>query len=76
MLDPPSGIELPSKGFDFEDNGYIEPVVDGSKIDIVVKENSERLRRKDCKTGPIPTTKIINVTGIRNRYGTLKVSLR
>ena len=43
MLDPPSGIELPSKGFDFEDNGYIEPVVDGSKIDIVVKENSERL---------------------------------
>ena len=43
MLDPPSGIELPSKGFAFEDNGYIEPSVDANKIDIVVKENSERL---------------------------------
>ena len=43
FLDPPIGIELPSKGFDFEDNGYIEPVVDGNKIDVVVKENSERL---------------------------------
>ncbi len=43
FLDPPIGIELPSKGFDFEDNGYIEPLVDGSKIDVVVKENSERL---------------------------------
>ena len=43
FFDPPIGIELPSKGFDFEDNGYIEPLVDGSKIDVVVKENSERL---------------------------------
>ena len=43
FLDPPIGIELPSKGFDFEDNGYIEPVIDGSKINVVVKENSERL---------------------------------
>jgi len=43
MLDPPLGTELPSKGFAFEDNGYIEPSVDGSKIDVVVKKNSERL---------------------------------
>jgi aconitate hydratase len=43
MLDPPLGTELPSKGFAFEDNGYIEPLVDGSKIEVVVKENSERL---------------------------------
>ena len=43
MLDPPIGIELPSKGFEYEDNGYIEPSVDGSKIEVVVKENSQRL---------------------------------
>ena len=43
MLDPPTGTELPSKGFEYEDNGYIEPSVDGSKIEVVVKENSQRL---------------------------------
>ena len=43
ILDPPTGIELPSKGFEYEDNGYIEPSVDGSKIEVVVKENSQRL---------------------------------
>ena len=43
MLDPPIGTELPSKGFEYEDNGYIEPSVDGSKIEVVVKENSQRL---------------------------------
>ena len=43
MLDPPIGIELPSKGFEYEDNGYIEPSVDGSEIEVVVKENSQRL---------------------------------
>ena len=25
LLDPPLGDELPSNGFDFEDNGYVEP---------------------------------------------------
>ena len=43
MLDPPIGIELPSKGFEYEDNGYIEPSVDGKEIEVVVKENSQRL---------------------------------
>ena len=43
MLDPPTGTELPSKGFEYEDNGYIKPSVDGSKIEVVVKENSQRL---------------------------------
>ena len=43
MLDPPIGIELPSKGFEYEDNGYIEPSVDGREIEVVVKENSQRL---------------------------------
>jgi len=42
-LEPPIGKELPPQGFDVEDNGYLAPVVDGSHINVVVKENSERL---------------------------------
>ncbi len=43
-LDEPSGFELPPKGFDVEDNGYIEPAADGSGVQVVVKEDSERLQ--------------------------------
>ncbi len=43
-LDPPHGIELPSLGFDVEDNGYQEPAKDGSKVEVVVKSDSERLQ--------------------------------
>ncbi|MDG1260929.1 MAG: aconitate hydratase [Flavobacteriales bacterium] len=42
-LDPPKGDELPSKGFDVEDPGYLAPAADGSGISVVVKEGSERL---------------------------------
>jgi aconitate hydratase len=43
-LDPPKGLELPPKGFDVEDNGYIAPQEDGSGVEVIVKENSERLQ--------------------------------
>jgi len=43
-LSEPTGIELPPKGFDVEDNGYEHPAEDGSGIDVVVKPNSERLQ--------------------------------
>ena len=43
-LDEPTGFELPPKGFDVEDNGYIEPAADGSQVQIVVKDDSERLQ--------------------------------
>ena len=43
-LDPPFGKELPPKGFDVEDNGYLAPPEDGSAINVVVKESSERLQ--------------------------------
>ena len=43
-LDPPTGMELPPKGFDVEDNGYLAPVEDGSSVNVVVKETSERLQ--------------------------------
>ncbi len=43
-LDIPKGIELPPKGFDVEDNGYMAPVEDGSHIDVKVSTTSERLQ--------------------------------
>ena len=43
-LDPPHGVELPPKGFDVEDNGYLAPEKDGSAVDVVVNESSERLQ--------------------------------
>ena len=43
-LDPPTGMELPPLGFDVKDNGYLAPEADGSGIDVVVKEDSERLQ--------------------------------
>jgi aconitate hydratase len=46
-LDPPTGDELPSKGFDVKDNGYQEPAADGSGIEVVVKPGSDRLQLLD-----------------------------
>ena len=43
-LDEPTGWELPPKGFEVEDAGYLEPVKDGSNINVVVDEKSERLQ--------------------------------
>jgi len=44
MLDAPQGLELPPKGFDVEENGYLSPEADGSLVNVVVKEDSERLQ--------------------------------
>ncbi|MFZ2897891.1 MAG: aconitate hydratase [Saprospiraceae bacterium] len=43
-LDPPSGQELPPKGFAVEDAGYLEPASDGKNIQIVVDPASTRLQ--------------------------------
>lgn len=43
-LDPPSGFELPEKGFDVEDNGYQEPAADGSGVEVKVAPDSKRLQ--------------------------------
>ena len=43
-LDPPTGEELPPKGFDVEDAGYDAPAEDGSSIEITVSETSQRLQ--------------------------------
>lgn len=44
MLAPPSGSELPLKGFEVGDNGYQSPVADGGAIQIIVDPQSERLQ--------------------------------
>ncbi len=44
MLKEPQGLELPSRGFDVEDNGYQAPAEDGNGITINVKKDSERLQ--------------------------------
>ena len=44
MLDEPMGIEMPPMGFAVENNGYHEPAADGSGVNVVVKEESERLQ--------------------------------
>ncbi len=44
QLKEPVGDELPQKGFDVEDAGYIEPVKEGDDIVVVVDEKSERLQ--------------------------------
>jgi aconitate hydratase len=43
-LDEPKGIELPMKGFAVEDAGYQAPAADGSKVNVIVAENSSRLQ--------------------------------
>jgi len=43
-LDEPTGWELPSKGFDVEDNGFEAPVADGSGMTISVDPNSDRIQ--------------------------------
>ncbi|UZR95622.1 aconitate hydratase [Chondrinema litorale] len=43
-LDPPTGWELPPKGFDVEDPGYISPAEDGSGVEVKVNPESKRLQ--------------------------------
>jgi len=43
-LDPPSGFELPVRGFDVKDQGYQPPAKDGSKVEVSVDPNSKRLQ--------------------------------
>ncbi len=44
MLDEPTGWELPPKGFEVKDDGYLAPEEDGSGVVINVSLESERLQ--------------------------------
>ncbi len=43
-LDPPSGEELPPKGFQKGAEGFVPPAEDGSDVEVIVKPDSERLQ--------------------------------
>jgi aconitate hydratase len=43
-LDPPSGDELPKRGFTVGDAGYQAPAKDGSKVRVAVSPTSDRLQ--------------------------------
>jgi len=44
MLDEPKGVELPPNGFSVDDPGYQAPAKDGSKVQVIVKSDSQRLQ--------------------------------
>jgi aconitate hydratase len=46
-LDPPSGDELPARGFAVEDAGYQAPATDGSSVHVMVSPTSDRLQLLD-----------------------------
>jgi aconitate hydratase len=43
-LDPPEGEELPPKGFDVEDMGFIEPAAEGTSFNVTIDKSSDRLQ--------------------------------
>ncbi|VAW21134.1 Aconitate hydratase, partial [hydrothermal vent metagenome] len=44
LFDEPTGFELPPKGFEVDDPGYVSPIEDGSNINITVAPDSKRLQ--------------------------------
>lgn len=44
-LDPPSGFELPPRGFDVKDAGYQAPAHDNSGIEVIIDPESSRLQK-------------------------------
>lgn len=60
-LDPPSGYELPVKGFAVEDAGYQAPAADGSKVSVIVDPASKRLQLLD----PFPAWEGTDLKGMK-----------
>lgn len=44
LLEEPQGFELPPRGFDVDDPGYIAPAQDGSNVDVIISPTSDRLQ--------------------------------
>ena len=61
MLDEPTGLELPEKGFDVEDAGYQAPAEDGSNIEVNIAPDSKRLQ----KLTPFAPWDGKNITGMK-----------
>ncbi|WP_332736719.1 aconitate hydratase [Flavihumibacter sp.] len=60
-LDPPTGDELPARGFDVEDAGYQAPAADGSGVQVKVDPASKRLQLLD----PFPAWEGTDLRGLK-----------
>ena len=60
-LEEPSGVQFPPNGFDVEDNGYQAPADNGSSVNVVVNEDSDRLQLLN----PFQPWDGQNITGMR-----------
>ncbi|MET3112422.1 aconitate hydratase [Pedobacter sp. CG_S7] len=60
-LDPPTGNELPPRGFDVGDAGFQAPAADGSGVEILVSPTSHRLQLLD----PFTPWEGTNLKGLR-----------
>jgi aconitate hydratase len=60
-LDPPTGQELPPKGFAVDDAGFLAPASDGSKVDVKVSPKSDRLQLLD----PFPAWEGTDLIGLK-----------
>ena len=60
-LDEPAGLHMPPKGFAVKDAGYQAPAADGSKIEVLVNPESERLQLLE----PFAPWDGQNLTGLR-----------
>ncbi|HMC52078.1 MAG TPA: aconitate hydratase, partial [Acidimicrobiales bacterium] len=47
LLEPPVGDELPDRGFESGETGFVAPPERGSAVDVVIRPDSERLQRLD-----------------------------
>ena len=61
LLDEPTGLELPTRGFAVEDAGYQAPAEDGSKVQVLVSPTSDRLQLLE----PFPAWEGTDLTGLK-----------
>jgi len=60
-LDAPRGAELPARGFEVEDLGYVAPAAEGSSVEVAVKPDSERLQLLT----PFTACEVEDLTGLK-----------
>jgi len=60
-LDEPTGLEMPTKGFDVKDPGYKAPAEDGSNVAVAVATDSKRLQLLE----PFAPWNEKNITGMK-----------
>lgn len=61
LLDEPTGLELPTRGFAVEDAGYQAPAEDGSTVQVLVSPTSDRLQLLE----PFPEWEGTDLTGLK-----------